>query len=224
LTKVFDKFDKRVKIMRIDHDASNIKHHLMNFAPKIAKKNNLDWFIYLDADEFIILHNHFKGIKHFLKSYSYADSVGINWLMFGSNNFVNNPPGTIIENYDKSCKYLDRHVKSFVRTSEVTHCLNPHFYYIRNMNKMLNVEYKIMKSPQCFSDSIIPYDKSPAYIAHYIYQSEETYFNRKVKLVGDDGIQRPNMGKDIHKHYNDVINLQPQKYVKQIKEFLNYFD
>ena len=34
----------------------------MNEALKIAKMYKADWFIYLDADEFIIL-NDFKGVK-----------------------------------------------------------------------------------------------------------------------------------------------------------------
>jgi hypothetical protein len=41
--------------------------------------------------------------------------------------------------------------------------------------------------------------------------------------MGDDGRRRSDMGKDIHNHYNDVVNLHPQKYVNQIKEFLHYF-
>ena len=48
------------------------------------------------------------------------------------------------------------------------------------------------------------------------------YINRKIKLKGDDGSVRSDMGKEIHNHYNDDINLQPQKYVKQIKDFLNF--
>jgi hypothetical protein len=64
---------------------------------------------------------------------------------------------------------------------------------------------------------------SPAYIAHYVYQSEETYVKRKINIIGDNGIKRANLGKEIHKHYNDTKNLQPQKYIKQIKEFLLYY-
>jgi hypothetical protein len=47
---------------------------------------------------------------------------------------------------------------------------------------------------------------------------------RKIYLRADDGTVRTDMGKDIHNHYNDIINLQPQKYIKQIKEFLKCYE
>jgi hypothetical protein len=183
----------------------------------------LDWFIYLDADEFLILNQCFKGVKHFLNTYSYGDSIGINWLMFGSNYFVEDPSGLILENYNRSCNILDRHVKSFVRPQEIINTDNPHYYHMRNKSKMIGLGFNMLKSPQCFSEFNIPFYKSTAYIAHYVFQSEETYINRKINLVGDNGIQRSNIGKEIHNHYNDVVNMQPQKYINQIKEYLKYY-
>lgn len=225
LTNVFSKFDKRVIVIKTNLPDGNIKTKLMNQAIHISKKLNIDWFIYLDADEFFILNHKFKDVKHFLNIYSYADSLGVNWLMFGTNNLINEPSGLILENYTKSCKNLDQHVKSFVRTSEVIYSNNPHYYKIRNPNKMLGLTFNIMAYPQYFNKlvTVIPYYTSPAYIAHYVYQSEETYINRKINIVADNGIQRANLGKEIHNHYNDVENFQPQKYIKQIKEFLLYY-
>jgi hypothetical protein len=225
LTNVFSKFDKRVNIIKTNLPDGNIKTQLMNKAIHISKRLNIDWFIYLDADEFLILNNKFKGVKHFLNTYSYADSLGVNWLLFGSNDLVNEPSGLILENYTKSCKNLDQHVKSFVRTTEAMYSDNPHYYKIRNQNKMLGLTFNILTYPQSFNKLLtnMPYYLSPAYIAHYVYQSEETYIKRKINIIGDNGIQRANLGKEIHKHYNDVTNLQPQKYIKQIKDFLLYY-
>jgi hypothetical protein len=223
LKDVFSNFDKRVLIIRTDLPDGNIKHNLMNYATKLANKLNLDWFIYLDADEFLILNNKFRGVKHFLNTYSYGDSIGVNWLMFGSNNLVQEPSGTIIESYTRSCNNLDRHVKSFVRPQEIVNSDNPHYYHMRNKSRMIGLGMNTLKSPQCFSELNIPFYKSPAYIAHYVFQSEESYLKRKVNLIGDNGIQRSNMGKDIHNHYNDVENLQPQKYTNQTKAFLKYY-
>lgn len=223
LKQVFSKFDKRVIIKEIKTNKQNIKNTLMNCATNIAKNLNLDWFIYLDADEFLILHNRFKGVKHFLNTYSYGDSVGVNWLMFGSNNLIEEPDGLILENYTRSCINIDKHVKSFVRPQEIINTNNPHFYNMFNKNRMLGLGFNIIQYPQCFNYLNIPYSKSPAYIAHYVFQSENTYKKRKVEKAGDDGIQRTDMGKDIHNHYNDVVNLQPHKYINRIKEFLQYY-
>jgi len=223
LTEVFSNFDKRILTIRIDWTTNNLKQKLMNQAIEISKKMNFDWFIYLDADEFFILNKFFKGIKHFLNTFSYADSIGINWVMFGSNYLVDEPEGLILENYNRSCLELDQHVKSFVRPELVKYSDNPHYYHMRNQSKMLGLNFKQLQYPQCFNKLHMPYYKSPAYIAHYVYQSEETYKKRKVNLAGDDGRLRGDMGKEIHKLYNDVVNLQPQKYVNQIKEFLQYY-
>ena len=125
LTNIFSNFDKRVSIIRIELNEGNIKQTLMNNAINIAKKWDLDWFIYLDADEFLILNKLFKGVKHFLNTYSGAHSIGINWLMFGSNNLLEEPSGLILENYTKSSLLLDQHVKSFVRPQEVIKSDNP---------------------------------------------------------------------------------------------------
>ena len=224
LSSVFSNFDKRVSIVRIELKDGNIKNTLMNIAPNIAKKMGLDWFIYLDADEFLILNNKFKGVKHFLNTYSYGDSVGVNWVMFGSNYLVNDSSGTIIESYTRSSTHLDKHVKSFVRPNEIIHSDNPHFYHIRNKNRAIGLTFNVLSSPQCFNELNIPFYKSPAYIAHYVYQSEETYLKRKINLMADDGTVRNNLGKKIHMYYNDVINPQPQKYVNQIKKFLEYYN
>ena len=222
LIEVFKNFDKRVKIIRTELE-DTIKLKLMNTATALAKKMNLDWFIYLDADEFIVFNKFFKGVKHFLNSYSYADSVAVNWLMFGSNNLVEEPEGLILENYTKSCKMLDQHVKSFVRPNKIVNCINPHYYEMINPSKMLGINFKVMQPPYCFNKIIVPYYQTPAYIAHYVFQSEETYKKRKINLKGDDGTVRSDIGKDIHNHYNDIVNLQPRKYINQIKQFLNYY-
>jgi hypothetical protein len=223
LKEIFKNFDKRVNIIRIDLDTNNIKLMLMNRAKEIAKKFNIDWFIYLDADEFFILNKFFKNVKHFLNTYSYANSIGVNWIMFGSNNFVNDPSGLLFENYIRSQEKLDQHVKSFVRPNEIINCTNPHFYNMTNPLRMLGIDFKIMKYPYCFNNIDIPFYKAPAYIAHYVYQSEESYKRRKINLQGDDGSIRSDIGIGIHNLYNDIINIQPQKYVKNIKNFLQLY-
>jgi hypothetical protein len=226
LSDIFSNFDKRVTIIKTTLPDGNIKIKLMNNATQIAKKLDLDWFIYLDADEFLILNNKFRDIKHFLDIYSYADSIGVNWLMFGTNNLINEPTGLILENYTKSSKTLGQHVKSFVRPNEVINSDHPHYYKIRNPYKMLGLTFNIMTKPQCFNKLLtnMPYYMSPAYIAHYVYQSEETYIKRKINITSDLGTKRANLGKEIHNLYNDTENLQPQKYIKQIKEFLHYYE
>jgi hypothetical protein len=221
LNNTLHNFDQRVKVLRCE-DPNPVKLNLMNASIDIAKSLNVDWFIYLDADEFLIL-NRFRGVKQMLNYYNHTDSLAINWLLFGTNNLINEPSGLILENYTKSQLLLDKHVKSFIRPNEAINATNPHFYNIRNRNRMFHISNKIM-NPQnyAFHDTKQVFYESPAYIAHYIYQSEETYMNRKIKLPRDDnGMMRGVKDPNLHKNYNDVTNLQPKKkYSEIVNKFL----
>lgn len=228
LSREFLKFDPRVVIIRLDVNMLDIKTYLNNRATSIAKQYNMDWFLYLDADEFLILNHianvRFKNIKHFLKTYSYADSIGINWVMFGSNYLVKEPTsGLLIENYNRSSLLLDKHVKSIVRTNKVKNADNPHYYHLFCSEKMMGVDLKKMSPPFCFNPLNMSFHEAPVYIAHYVYQSEESYFKRKIRLIADNGTIRENLGIKIHELYNDVVNEQPQKYVNDIKMFIDFW-
>jgi hypothetical protein len=221
LKDIFSNFDNRVTIIDAKKYETNVKIQLMNFAAKIAKRLRVDWFIYLDADEFLILKNDFIGVKHFLNHYNNAHSLGVNWLVFGSNNHVSDPDGLILENYTKSEIILDKHVKSFVRPNEVIISNNPHFYSIYNKNKMFGIN-KRLTEPFSFNTINMNYSIVPAYIAHYINQSEESYLRRKVNLPADDtGIFRNNDVKNIHNYGNNHENLfAKNKYAENVKKFL----
>jgi len=230
LSTVFQNFDKRVAIIRYNTPSSqaNVKRHLMNNALHIAKQMRVDWFIYLDADEFIILNNNLVGIKDLLNRYTFADSLALNWLIFGSNNLKSDPDGLLLESYTKSDLILDKHVKSFVRPSQATHTDNPHFYHIKNKSRMcaLNTILNPNKEYYAFNTYPTEYTKVPAFIAHYIYQSEETYINRKINLPQDD--TGGNRGKiefnHLHTLHNSHENTFPKlKYAKNVRLFLQQY-
>jgi len=197
---------------------------LMNKAIKMAQLIKVDWFIYLDADEFIILNNAFVGIKHLLNKYNFADSLALNWLMFGSNNLIKDPDGLILGNYTKSDLILNKQVKTFVRPFEAVEAGSPHFYNIRNKHKMFALNKLLNSSvePYCFNTWNIEFNKAPAFIAHYVYQSEESYLKRKVARPTDDtGANRGSMGAHIHELHNGYENMYPKfKYAAAVREFL----
>jgi hypothetical protein len=222
----FDNFDKRVKIIRVELE-NPVKIKLMNLAVSIAKQNQCDWMLYLDADEFLIL-NSFVGVKRMLNRFSHAHSLAVNWLMFGTSHCVDEPSGGILENYTKSQKTPDQHVKSFVRPNEVKSATNPHWFNIYNPNKMFTITNKIMPNTPnigyAFNPCNAEYNKMHAYIAHYIYQSEETYTKRKILLDADDGTGRRQRDPTIHDRYNDVDNNDPKnKYAANVRDFLAKF-
>jgi predicted GNAT family N-acyltransferase len=225
LSTVFQNFDKRVAIIRYDKSQNNVKIQLMNNALHIAKQMKVDWFIYLDADEYIILNNNLRGIKDLLNRYSFADSLALNWLMFGSNNLKTDPDDLILESYTKSELILDKQVKSFVRPFQATHSNNPHFYHIKNKSKIYALN-TILVNDYSFNTKTVEYSKAPAFIAHYVYQSEETYINRKINLPRDDnGGNREKIDTDhLHTLHNSIENTFPKlKYAKNVRRFLQQY-
>lgn len=219
LKNEFRNFSKKVIIERIEWN-NPVKMPLMRYAVNIAKQLGVDWMLYLDADEFLVL-NCYMGVRDLLGSYNFAHSLGINWLIFGSSYHKKEPSGLLVENYTKSAQTIDQHVKTFVRPKYVTSVTNPHFFNVVFPNKMFSMNMKnIANTP--FNIWPLDYKQVPAFIAHYINQSEETYRNRKLKLPRDDLLGNRTIDLNMHKQYNDVDNfLVRDKYAERIRHFLN---
>jgi len=198
-----------------------VKLPLMMTAAKIARQAGADWMMYLDADEFLIL-NSFQNVKEMLQVFSFADLLSINWLMFGTNNHIKEPRGLLLENYTKSDLILNPHIKSFVRPSQIINVSTPHYYSIRNPQRMITINNNIMSSPYSFNHThLVEYYKSHAYIAHYIYQSEESYIKRKIKLPTDDTNSQRAIDDKIHEKHNQIENNGPKrKYAARVLELL----
>jgi hypothetical protein len=128
-----------------------------------------------------------------------------------------------MESYTKSEVILNKHVKCFVRPQEALKSDNPHFYHIKAPNKVYGLHGR--SNSGHFNNLPIPFYKSPAYIAHYYTQSEETYTKRKLSVPRDDtGEMRSGDVKTIHNSSNDIDNLHPKsRYSENIKRFLEYY-
>ena len=214
-------FDNRLTIVRVDGSGA-IKLSLMKKAVEIASKENHSWMLYLDADEFLNL-NGFRNIKEYLNLFKEADSIGINWLMFGTSGHKNQPKGLITENFIRSELRLNSHVKSFVRPSVAVKVLNPHYYVVLNPSRCFSGNGVRMKMGP-FNNQPLPFINVPAYIAHYYTQSEEEHIRRKSRTLDDGHINKSDALHEVHKKYNNVVNNQLQyKYSGKTKEFLKNY-
>jgi hypothetical protein len=220
LTKELSDFKKGVIVERCEMEGP-IKMPLMIKAAKISASAGADWMLYLDADEFLIL-NEFKSVSEMLKNYLFADSIAINWVMFGTNYHKKEPQnGLIIENYTKSDLNLDKHVKTFVRPSQVTNAITPHYFVISNPARMISINMRPMQISKSFNEWNIEYNKCPVFIAHYVFQSEESYINRKINLPRDDNSMFRQIEENIHGKYNSIENLLVKnKYSEKIHNLL----
>lgn len=217
-TTIKNNFNGRLNIIPVD-GTGNIKISLMNKALNIATKENYSWMLYLDADEYLNL-NGFNNIKIYLNFFKDADSIGINWLMFGTSGYKEQPKGLLTENFIRSDLRLNSHVKSFVRPSLAVKSVNPHYFVMVNPLRCYSGNGTRMPMGS-FNNQPLPFIKAQAYIAHYYTQSEEEHIRRKHRML-DDGSQNKDSGfPDVHKVYNSYVNNQLQnKYSEKIKSFL----
>lgn len=210
-------FNGKLEVVRIE-GGGNIKLDLINQAVNIATNKNYSWMLYLDADEFLYLQN--KNVKKYLDIFRNADAIGINWLLFGTSKFKTQPKGLLTENFVNCELMLNSHIKSFVRPYCVVKINNPHYYIISDRNRYYSgIGSKMKMGP--FSVQMIPFTKSPCYIAHYYTQSEEEHLRRKSRQLDDGTVGKNNMFEDIHKQFNQFVNLQMKHgYSKKTKELL----
>jgi hypothetical protein len=210
-------FNGKLEVLRVD-GGGNIKLDLMNRAVDIATNKNYSWMLYLDADEFLYLRN--KNVQQYLDIFRDADAIGINWLLFGTSGYKQQPKGLLTENFVRSELMLNSHIKSFVRPSCVTKIVNPHYYMIYDRTRYYSGTGTQMKMGP-FSVQMIPFTKSSCYIAHYYTQSEEEHLRRKSRQLDDGSVGKNNMLEDIHKQYNNVINIQMKRdFSAKTKELL----
>jgi hypothetical protein len=184
-----------------------------------AQLHQYDWMIYLDADEYLFIRDQ-DSVQDFLSNFNSMSEVGLNWVIFGSNNFDDQPHGLIMNNFIRSRHCVDQHLKSFVRPLDVTIRLSStHFYHINNPNRMCDPNGNpIPLSP--FNPNLVSFESCVAYIAHYMDQSYQMYYQRKVNVPRDDIAEpRETFSKEIfHARYqNDVINTQlKDKYAERV--------
>lgn len=215
-------FDSRLKIIRVD-GTGNIKINLMRNALDMANKGGYSWMLYLDSDEFLNL-NKCGNIKQFLEVFKQADAIGINWLMFGTSGYNEQPKGLLTENFIRSEIRLNSHVKSFIRPSCVLSVENPHYYTINNRSRYYSGNGTKMKMGP-FNSQPIPFMKAPAYIAHYYTQSEQEHIRRKTRILDDGTVNKVANYPEVHKIYNNVVNNQLQnKYSQRTKDFLKKYN
>lgn len=173
--------------------------------------HGFDWMIYLDADEFLVL-NHDETVSDFLEKYNTYQQVSLNWLLFGSNHIDQFNGGTIIENYTKCEPTLSKTIKTFLNLNNIKKhenfsINNPHILYLDNYDLSVGVDFKTVNKDCPFSyEPAFSIQETPAFIAHYVHQSYDTYIKRKISIPRDDGAEFRNVieKEEFHKMHNDI--------------------
>ena len=186
-----------------------------------------EWLGFIDSDEFVSTENN-ETLDDFLMQFPDAHAVALNWCNYGSNGHALRPTIPVLEAFTRHSDRtspINRHVKSFVRTSKFRgHFRNVHYFDVDDDYYLDSAGRTISWSETKGITAAQP-DWFGAKIMHYQCRSME-HFVERLKLRTDvpattetwrhydlndhvDVHIRPLLGK-FHYHYKilrDALNL-----------------
>ena len=179
-------------------------------------KNDSEWVMVLDLDEFLYARKNFKNIPYYLNTLE--NNVGIievKWKMFGSNGHLQQPDN-VINNFIKRKKFgtndkdlndsyvqnlLDMTGKCIIKTKYIKSLSNIHSGSVNKCKKIIYPNYSNEES----------LNKSPLHLNHYAIQSYNWFMNVKKKR-GDaaDKNRNDNRNDEYFKNYdfNHILDTE----------------
>lgn len=218
-SEIYDVRPRRaVQSLRFNH-----RQALTYMAALDELREEFDWLVYLDADEYIDIRNG-EDVHTFLSRYpDDVDAIAMNWKCFGSSNFVEKPPSpNVFENYVNHSSIdfeLNQCVKSFFRPKRAkSNYINPHRFdvpgrYITPNGQSITWQEKHDERPEA-----IP-DWSSAIVRHFIIRSVE-HFVEKSKRRSD--IRGAKIGIGLFNAYdkNEHYDPMPRQRVEVIYSYI----
>jgi len=177
-------------------------------------RNNTEWLIVVDGDEYI-LPKEDDTLIDFLKKREEYHAIGINWVMFGTSFHNQKQPGFLVDNYRYCQKNMDRHIKSIIKPRFCTFIYNPHFSYLMDQTKAVDAKgKKIDDFCYHYNDTI-----DIIQINHYRFKSIEDSNEKHYRGYPDNASSLPLRDETFHKEYNEIVdNTLPDKYLERIKK------
>lgn len=191
-------FDPDFSDKYIIDDGSRRQPKLFEWFP-LAYKDTIDWVLFNDIDEFLILK---KPLKELLKEYNDKPAMYVHWKFYGANGHIKKPKGKVMDNFTKSCTTsFDYHwmLKSFVN-------LNKYTYWEKIIHKVKGGVYPMN---ECGNHM--------AYLNHYFTKSWEEWkwklFSRGDTFPGNRKI------KDFFHTNPDLLEIQDELLADLKKEY-----
>jgi hypothetical protein len=182
--------------------------------------DEIDWMAFIDGDEFLFPTST-DTMEKVLEEYSDKNisALGVYWSCFGSNGYIEEPSGLIIENYRYRAEdgyKNNRHIKSIVqgREGESVRPFDPH--YFKTPHGTFDENLKLITAGLTGYEPT--YDKLR--VNHYVTQSRSFFLNFKSKVEAPDGTPRRNESFWQEHDKNDVLDNSMQKFIKPLKDIL----
>lgn len=165
----------------IINDGRILQIQLFDYFPKMYK-DDFDWILFIDIDEFLILK---QPLNTLLEEYKDETGILLKWKWYGASGHINKPFGKVMDNFTKS-----------VITSFDSYWSFKSFLNCKNFKQWEKQLHKV-------KDAVYPTDECgfhKGWINHYFTKSWEEW---KIKLL-ERGDAKPG-----HRKINAFFELNP---------------
>jgi hypothetical protein len=175
-----------------------------HFLQHIRESMDFDWGCFLDLDEFIVLKKH-ETIVDLLIEHCQEGSLGLNWVIFGSNGEKDYRNEPVLKRFIRRSKDVDFHIKSLFCLEDVSSVNNPHYVHLLNGNQH-DCHGNVFQGP---FNMLQPSDDI-ACVHHYFTKSWGEYVFKAARGEADrpDQLTNPKHNKACFDHHdqNDIID------------------
>ena len=164
------------------------------------RKAKTDWILFVDADEFLVLHEH-RTVGEFLEPLAArgdVTSIGINWRIFGDSHIETADARPVMERFTLAAEPnfpVNNHLKSFARVKAI---VNPvHMHACGTTGERVHASGKPLEMPNWGLSETVELDV--AQVNHYYTKTVEEYQIKKARGQGGAGDNKP----ELKYWYND---------------------
>lgn len=188
-----------------------------------------DWIACVDADEFLVLHQH-ASVHDWLAGFGAFAAVAVNWAIFGASGHEDVPPGLVTESFTRRSTpdfAPNRHVKSIVRPEKVLACANAHFFrmdgtYCDGSGNPIAWQHVVGTEQLAGGVSDRAPDWSAAQLNHYFVRSREQWRQKLSRGYYQGGPQR-RMEEFEFYNRNEAEDLAAAKRVEEVRTLIAGF-
>lgn len=179
-------------------------------------KNNFDWFLMLDLDEFLFIKSF--GLKQYLSQliFKKCDFISFHWAIPDDNNLIRYENKSLFERFPGPYK-KSRFIKTAIRgkIKSLRYSVHAPAFSPLNNNTCNNIG-KIIYKKHLNEAYITPINIDEAFIIHFKYKSTEEYINKYKK--GYYNISGPDLELVLKQKLTEY--LTDNKITKQKLEFI----
>lgn len=179
--------DERVLVKR--HHYNKIDY--MTESVAYAKRNQFDWIIHLDADEYLYLGKNVR-LREFLTRHVHQEVMVLlfPWVLFGSNHIdVLETKGSCLNPFVRCASKTHKYIKSFARVDTIIGVKSPHEYIYSQQQTTQNTFLAPNKPLRQFGPiqtrEIQSISITRCFIAHFRFQSWDLFCQRKGRVRDD---------------------------------------